>query len=175
KSASNPDRALVAADRLYGEGHYAEAAKAYQEVLAAAPRDWPRYPRVVESLMFSFSSTDQNEACIKLVREAWPRLGKTSSACNLAASGLDSAVPLPDSAPQRGECIAEFERRAREVLADSSTPAAADDRSGVYISLLDARQNAKDDAGAHQVAEAWAAFLEGEAAKAKTPDERVVF
>jgi hypothetical protein len=46
---------------------------------------------------------------------------------------------------------------------------------GVYISLLDARQQAGDSLGARQVALDWAAFLEGAAAKASTAEQRAVF
>src|SRR5206468_10107661 len=93
----------------------------------------------------------------------------------VASYGLDAAVQLPDSARERPAWIAELEQHAREILADGSLPLAADDRSGLYISLLDARKAAKDEAGARKVAEAWSAFLDGEAGKARTPSERTVF
>ncbi len=63
----------------------------------------------------------------------------------------------------------------REVLADAALAIADDDRSGLYISLLDARQQAGDSLGARQVALDWAAFLEGAAAKASTAEQRAVF
>ncbi len=173
--SADADRALLAADRLYGEGKYAEAAAGYQEALAAAPGEWPRYGRVVESLLFALGQSHQHEACVQLVREAWPRLAKTPSAASVASYGLDAAVQLPDSARERAAWNAELEQHAREVLADASIPIAADDRSGLYISLLDARKAAKDEAGARKVAEAWSAFLDGEAGKARNPSERTVF
>src|SRR5205085_3769326 len=52
---------------------------------------------------------------------------------------------------------------------------AADDRSAAYGTLVDARRDAKDDAGALAAAEAWASFLEREASRARTPDARAVF
>ncbi len=42
-------------------------------------------------------------------------------------------------------------------------------------SLADEREAAKDDAGRKKILESWAAYLEGQAAKAKTPAERAVF
>jgi tetratricopeptide (TPR) repeat protein len=51
----------------------------------------------------------------------------------------------------------------------------ADDRSGLYESLVDARDQAKDEVSAQKLREQWATFLEGEAAKAKTPDQRAVY
>src|SRR6266496_1360226 len=46
------EEALARADKLYGEGKNAEAVREYRDVLARAPRDWPRYARAVESLLF---------------------------------------------------------------------------------------------------------------------------
>ena len=51
----------------------------------------------------------------------------------------------------------------------------ADDRSSLYESLVDARDQAKDEPSAHKLRDEWAAFLEKEAAKAKTPDQRAVY
>ena len=173
--AGPAEQALARADRLYGAGDYAGAATAYQEAIAAAPAPWPRYARAVESLMFALGESDQAGALVDLARAAWPRLRSTPSAANLASSGLDAALRLPDSLPVRSASIAEFEARCREVLADRSLVLAGDDRSGLYIALLDARENAKDEAGRKQVAAEWARMLEGEAAKAKTPDGRAVY
>ena len=44
-----------------------------------------------------------------------------------------------------------------------------------YLSLIQARKDAGDAAGATKDAEAWAAFLEAQAAAAKTPEQRAVF
>jgi tetratricopeptide (TPR) repeat protein len=174
-AGSPAERTLMRADSLYGASAYAEAAKAYEQALAAAPAGWPRYGRAVESLMFALSQTDQSEALVKLARAAYPRLKHTSSAANVAGSGLDAVLELPDTLAQRRSWVAEFEAYCREVLADPSLSLAGDDRSALYIALLDARHDAKDDAGAHHVAEAWALMLEGEAAKARTPDARAVY
>jgi tetratricopeptide (TPR) repeat protein len=174
--ASSPaEVALARADRHYGAGDYAAAAKAYQEALDAAPAGWPRYARAVESLAFALSETGRNEGLVTLARAAYPRLKGTVSAANLASSGLEAAIALPDSAAHRAPIVAEFEGLCREVLADPKLVMAGDDRSGVYIALLDARQDARDDAGAKRVAGEWAAMLEGEAARATTPDARAVY
>ena len=51
----------------------------------------------------------------------------------------------------------------------------ADDRSGVYELLVEARQQAKDTEGAKALAARWLSFLEAEAARAPTPEARTVF
>jgi tetratricopeptide (TPR) repeat protein len=51
----------------------------------------------------------------------------------------------------------------------------ADDRSGVYDVLVLARLSVRDESGAKALAEQWLSFLEGEAARAPTPEQRTVF
>jgi tetratricopeptide (TPR) repeat protein len=169
------DLALARADHMYGAADYAGAAAAYQEALAVASHTWPRYARAVESLMFALTSSDSSEAAAVLARVAFSRLMHTSSAANVAASGLDAALSLPPDHPERAALVQALEADARDVIADAALAVAADDRSAVYIALLDARKDAKDEAGAREVAKQWAAFLEGEAAKVRTPDGRTVF
>ena len=167
--------ALAAADRAYGAADYAAAAEAYAAALAAAPADWAPYPRAVEALLFAHDHGKDYAAEAKLADEAWPRLAGTPAGANAAAYGLGAALSLPDTTPGRADLVARFENRVHEVLADTALIIAADDRSGLYISLLDARQQAGDSLGARQVALDWAAFLEGAAARATTPEQRTVF
>ena len=172
---SGAGAALARADRAYGEGQDSVAVLTYREALAQARPDWPQYSRVVEAMLFALDRMGDYAAEVDLAREAYPRVRGTASGANVAGSGLGAALSLPDSAPGRGALIARFESAAREVLADTALGIASDDRSGLYLALLDARQGAKDEAGAKRVATEWAAFLEGAAARAKTPDQRAVF
>ena len=172
---NTPDASLALGDRAYGESRFADAEKAYGAALAAAPPSWPPYARVVESRMFSLTQTQRYDEAVRLAREAFPRLRGTPSGASVAGEGLDAATSLPDSAPGRGRAIEQFEGAVREVLADPDLVLAGDDRSGLYISLLDARHDAKDEAGARTVTEQWAACLEAEAARARTPEQRAVY
>lgn len=169
------DAALVRADDAYGRADYAAAATGYREALAKAPASWPRYGRVVESLLFALQQTEAYEQGALLALDAYPRLPRTGSTANIAASGLDCALELPADHPRRAELVTALDHIARAVVEDRGIPMAADDRSGVYITLLSAREDAHDSTGARATAEAWSAFLDGEAAKAKTPDARAVF
>lgn len=173
--ASGIEHDLAEADRAYGEANYAEAAHKYVEVLAQAPAGWPRYNRAVESLLFAYQSIDSSEACARLAHEALPKLGRTLSAASTAAGGLGCALQLPPEHPARAAWIAEFETASRDFVRDTTLEMAGDDRSGIYIGLLDAREDAKDSLGARQVAEQWSAFLDGAAARARTPDQRAVY
>lgn len=166
---------IARADSLFGAGDNAGAAAAYGEVLASAPAGWRGAPRVIEARLYALAQSEQYDAGIALARATLPTLGRSLPGMNVAGSALDCALSLADSLPQRRAAIAEFEAATRALVTDHSFEAAADDRSGAYIELLTAREDAKDDAGHRAVAEEWAAFLDGEAAKAKSPDQRAVF
>jgi thioredoxin-like negative regulator of GroEL len=169
------DGRVATAERLYGAGDNAAAVPAYREVLASAPKDWPGYGRAVESLLFALQTTEAHRECVELADGAYDRLRHTPSAVNVAASGLGSALELPADDPQRRERVATFERRAREVLMDSTLVMAGDDRSGLLATLVDARRDAGDSLGARRALEDWASALEREAGRARTPEQRAVY
>jgi len=176
-SHGKADMAMVRADALAAQSKQAEAAKAYGEAIAAAPKGWPRFGRASESLVFTLSQSGDPQRCAERALELFPRVRGTGSAVNVASVGLSCATDLDAKKSwNRSELIAGLEKATRETLAAADKIAmSADDRSGLYESLADARDEAKDIAAAHALREQWAAFLEGEAAKAKTPDQRAVY
>jgi tetratricopeptide (TPR) repeat protein len=163
------------ADSLYGVANYAAAVPAFDSVLAAAPPAWKGYARVVDALMFSLGETGQDVRALMLAREALPRLGASTAGLSVASAALGAATSLPESLGERPAAIAEFEGATLKLVEDRSFQTAADDRSGAWIALLDARHDARDSLGARRVAQKWSAFLDGEAARARTPEERAVF
>ncbi|HKB70535.1 MAG TPA: thiol reductase thioredoxin [Thermoanaerobaculia bacterium] len=169
------EQALARADRAYAEGKNADAAKGYRQAIALAPRVWPRYGRTVESLLFALEQSGDPAGCVATAREAFGRVRRSTSAVNVAGSGLGCAVELPASYPGRNELIAELERDVREVMADPKLTMSGDDRSGLYQTLIDAREDARDPAGQRQLTEEWSAFLDGAAARAKTVEQRASF
>lgn len=170
------DRAFSRAESLYAAAADSLAAEAYLAALASAPAGWRHDSRAVESGLFALIHSGQNERAGRLALESLQRLGRSTSSGNIVSSGLDAAIDIPAAdATARAGLIRDLEAAARTIADDHTIAMAADDRSAVYIALLDARHDAKDDAGAHAVAEAWATFLEGEAARATTADARAVF
>src|SRR5262252_5370165 len=79
---------LSRADRLFGEGKNGEAAKEYQALLKETPATWPARRRVTESLLFALIATRQTEPCAVTARDAFASVAETSSAANVAATGL---------------------------------------------------------------------------------------
>ena len=169
------ETSLARADRLYGEGNYEQAAAAYREAIAKAPAGWVPYGRSVESLLFALYQTKDYVGCAKVARDAYPRLSRTSSAANVAASGLSCALELPKTDPSRAEIVASFAQDSRAILTAPRRDIAADDVSAVYETLASEREDAGDEAGQKKVLRERATFLEAAAAKARTPDARAVF
>ncbi|HEX3070712.1 MAG TPA: thiol reductase thioredoxin [Thermoanaerobaculia bacterium] len=176
-SHGKADTLLIRADALASQGKQAEAAKVFEEAIAAAPKNWPRLGRASESLVFALLQSQNSQACAERALALYPRVRGTGSAVNVAGTGLSCATDLdPKKSWNRSELVAGLEKATAETLAAADKIAmSADDRSGLYESLADARDEAKDAAAAHALREQWAAFLEKEVAKAKTADQRAVY
>jgi tetratricopeptide (TPR) repeat protein len=169
------EAALLRADRLNGEGKRKEAVAAYREAIDQAPAAWPPYGRAVMALVFLQQSLKEDASCLAEARETLPRLAGSPASVMVARSGLDCALGLGKDDAARAPAIAEMEKATRKTAQDASLGAAADDVSSSYLSLIEARKDAGDAAGARKDAEAWAAFLEEQAAAAKTREQRAVF
>lgn len=173
--ASGKPATLAEADRLYGAANWPAAADAYASVIAGAPARWAPLPRVADAYLFALQQANRTADCARAARELLPRIAGTPSTASVASVGLDCAVGLDADAAGRAAAIAELERAAQAALADPALGLAADDRSGLYISLLGAREDARDEAGKKRLAGEWIALLERAAAAAPTPAARAVF
>src|SRR5947208_5413375 len=91
---SKADTLLVRADALAGEGKQAEAAKAFDEAIAAAPKDWPRLGRASESLVFALLQSHNSQQCAERALALYPRVRGTGSAGHVAATGLSRDTDL---------------------------------------------------------------------------------
>jgi len=169
------DATLAQADRLYGEKKNAEAAAAYRKALAAAPPHWGPWARATESLIFTLHKSGDQAGCAAEAREAFPKLANSPSAANVASSGLDCALSLDRGEASRADLVAALAADGRSVVARPRADLAADDVSSLYGSLANEREDAGDAAGQRQVLTDWSAFLDGQAAAAKTPAARTVF
>jgi tetratricopeptide (TPR) repeat protein len=175
KTQSPSDTLVQSADKLASEGKHDEAIKVYESALEKAPKNWRRFGPTAESLLYSMSVAKQYDRCASRALELYARLKSTRSGANVAASGLDCAASMDEKSDKRAGLIADLEKAAREALADPKIDLAGDDRSGIYISLIDAHEALKDEAGLKQLREEWAAFLEKAASQAKTPEQRAVY
>jgi hypothetical protein len=164
--------ALARADALYSEGKYPESIPGYEEALKTLPKTSRSYPRAVESLLIAFSYSKQPARCVEVARDTFPSLRGSVASASVAGSGLDCALKLPPGAAGRADAVAAFEKDVRAILSDPTIVLAADDRSALYGSLVDAREDAKDPAGAHALALEWVADLDAAERAAKSPEQR---
>lgn len=172
--AQGPEALLARGDALYGEGKAAEAADVLAQALAKAPADWSRRGRALESTLIAWYGAKRYEACARTALAELPKVPHSASWANAAALGLACALRVPEGTAGVQALRDSLEAKAREALSpDIVMP--GDDRSGVYDVLVQARVEAKDVAGAKALAGQWLTFLEGEAARAPTPEQRTVF
>ncbi|MDQ6893595.1 MAG: tetratricopeptide repeat protein [Acidobacteriota bacterium] len=169
------EQILARADRAYGDGKYDDAARGYRDALAAAPKGWPRYGRTVESLLYALNRTDDHGGCALLARDAYPRLAGTPSGASVAAGGLSCALGMKKDDPGRAGLVATLRESTLQALQNTSVKIAADDISSVYETLADEREDAGDEKGKIQYLEDRSAFLDREAARAATAEQRAVF
>jgi tetratricopeptide (TPR) repeat protein len=172
--AQGPEGLLARGDALYGEGKAAESADVLAQALAQAPADWSRRGRALESLLTAQYGAERYEPCARTALAELPKVPHSASWANATVLGLSCALEVPATVADSQQLTSSLEARAKEALSPD-IPMPADDRSGVYDVLVQARVAAKDEAGAKALAGQWLTFLEGEAAKAPTPDARSVF
>jgi tetratricopeptide (TPR) repeat protein len=116
----------------------------------------------------------ENEACAKAATDLLGHLPNGTQRVDVAVAGTSCASELKDEALKQ-KVLPPLLAELKKITQDMSLPILADDRSGAFEALVDAGQAVGEKAAAKENAVAWAAFLEGEAAKAKTPAERAVF
>ena len=169
--ASKADTLLVRADRLLGAREHAKAAASYAEALAAGGPAWRGRERAIEARVQALSMTDDMAGCAEAARTSAPAVTTAAIAARIVAQGLACAEDLP--APAGPQTVAMLESQARTLVRGPGV--LADDRSWLYEKIADARKAAGDAKGEKDVAREWLAYLEGEAARGKTPLERAAF
>lgn len=174
-TGSAADQALAEADKLASDGKHEEAAKLYARALSSAPKSWSRYRRAAESYILALSLARQHERCASEARRLYPGLKGSTSAANVASTGLSCAIALDAKHLARPELISILDEATQEAFDDPRIEVSADDRSGLYIALIDAREAGNDEEGARKLRGEWAAFLEKAASAARTPEQRAVY
>jgi tetratricopeptide (TPR) repeat protein len=169
------DEQLAEADRLAADGKHEEAARSYEAAIQSAPKKWPRLGRSAESLLFSLSMMKNPERCATRALSLYSRVKGTVSSANVAAIGLSCATQLESEHAQRVTLLDALEKATQEVFANPKIVLSDDDRSGLYIALIEARDAAGDEEGTIGLQAAWAEFLEQAAARAKTAQQRAVY
>ena len=143
------------------------AEKEYRAALAAAPKDHPHRARIVEALVTELSLRRQYIPCAELAAAEAGSLPPGTSRASVIVSGLASA--------RQAKLAAETARLLELALKDAAARDGhllADDRSALYAEAVETKKESLDLVGARKLGEQWAAYLEDEAARARTIDAR---
>lgn len=168
------DDALMRADRLSSASQYADAKKAYEEALGTLPKKSLRYGRAAEGYILTLSMTRGEAQCAERGYELAKELSGTVSGANVAYMALDCESSL-DADKRNKERWTALEKMVSDNVHSKTLDLSGDDRSGFYISLIGAHDAMKDEEGGKKLRQEWSAFLDAEAAKAKTAEARAVY
>jgi len=175
KQLSVADEALNRADRLENANQPAEAIKACEEAIAAAPKKWSRFGRAAETLIASLRHSRNYERCASRAVELYPRVTGTASGASVADRGLSCALRLADEQKSRPEVTAALTKAVRDEAENPKNGLIDGDRAALYLSLIGERRRARDETGTRSQREELAAFLEQRVAAAKTPAQRASY
>lgn len=167
------DDKLAKADRLFGQKDAKGSAAAYKDALAGMKPDHPRRARTVESLLSAQYAEKAFKDCVDLAIAEVPKIAKGPSFLNAAYLGLSCQQSADPKEPWRTDAGEQLYALAQEALKLDGV--LADDKSGLYETLVDYLGDKGDKKGATELAKQWLTFLEGEAARAPTPAARAVF
>lgn len=170
KAARGGAGAVSEADSLLAAGKAEEAAQKYLAAVKAGGDESPS--RTALSMLSALYLAKNREACAKTAVEQLPVLTAPQDRVNGITWGLGCADEL-DASPEKTKLLATLVKEGKAALKLEGV--LADDMSGLFEALANERMSAKEGVAAEAIAKDWLAFLEGEAAKAKTPAERAVF
>jgi hypothetical protein len=166
--------ALLRGNQASAAGNREDAAKEYEAALVAAPPRWEKRPQAVEALVARLDELKRDAECTDVALREMAKLPGGTSLANVGLGGLDCARRSPaGSTANKG--AAPLARAVEQIALDETVPILADDRSGLFESTIDARQEDGDAKGAQALAASWADFLERQARAAPTPQARAVF
>ncbi|MGH7283300.1 MAG: thioredoxin family protein [Polyangiaceae bacterium] len=150
----------------------AELAAALEHVRGAVPPDASSALADRDAEVMRLYDEKKFDACASEAAANVAKLEGTKRV-DIAVMGTTCALELPRDAQQK--VLPTLVKELEAIVNDPKVVVLADDRSSAYEALVDAGEAAGEKAAVHENAAAWAKFLEGEAAKAKTPAERAVF
>jgi hypothetical protein len=167
--------ALTRASSADTLGDHVEATVAYREALAASVPRSLDHAQAVEGLIQRLAQDGDPGGCVDLAREELTHVAPGTALATLAATGLSCALELAEGDARRRAALGALESRVASLARDPSVVLMADDRSSLFETEEGARRARGDVVGARDTAVRWAAFLEDEAGRARTPETRAVF
>ena len=168
--APNPATvAFARGNHALAQGDKLTALMDWSRALVSAGPAHPHYGRIAEALVTLLMDT-KPDLCTNVALQTAPALPAGTSRATVITAGLSCAREA-----KRPSAVATLKEAAERAVADPDPRMVADDRSALYMELVETAKDAGDAAGVKAWASRWAAFLEREAARAATPQARAVF
>ncbi|MBX3208468.1 MAG: thioredoxin family protein [Labilithrix sp.] len=165
--ATTATAAFVRGNHALAAGDVETAEKEHRAALAAAPKDHPHRARMVEALVTQLALRKEHDRCAEVAAAEANGMAPGTSRASVLVAGLGCA--------REAGRTADVDRLLEAALHDAALRDGrllADDRSALYEEAFTTKSERGDAAGARELARAWSAFLEGEAAKATSNDAR---
>ncbi|MBX3197154.1 MAG: thioredoxin family protein [Labilithrix sp.] len=166
-TATEATAAFVRGNHALAAGDGETAEKEHRAALAAAPKDHPHRARIVEALVTQLALRKEVARCAEVAAAEASGMPPGTSRASVLVAGLGCARDAKRSAD-----VERLLDLAREDAARRDDRLLPDDRSALYEEAFTTKSERGDRAGARELAREWSAFLEGEAARAKTNDAR---
>jgi len=174
-SVKGLDAKLAALDQAFTQKRHEEAARLGAKLAAEAPKDWPGRPRAVGLWINALFPLKQWEPCAKTALAELEKLPRIAAYADVVNMGLGCAGEIPKETAGRAQLLEALEKAAVDLLEKRDVPVAADDYSGMFMSVVNAREERGDEEGARAMTESWARYLEEQAEKAPSAEARTVF
>ena len=179
----SPLRLIRDGDQAMGQGEWTAARTSYGQALASLPKESPRRPDVLVSMISAFYKGKDYPGCFALAQREMGNTGASASAADFlyygatcatriadgsAAEGTTPASELPDAATLEAFREAAVARLGA-IVDDDGSPMSVDDRGDAMRIAREIEESLGDKEGARALAERQRALLDDAAAKAPTP------
>jgi thioredoxin-like negative regulator of GroEL len=164
------DAHVLGAERALAVKDYDAADTELAAALAAAPKDWPRRPELLNSIILTKLKKNDVQGCLATAEQHIDETGNAAAASDFLVTAMTCAEQRAKDEPDRVKALRERAvARWRALLADAKAPLSIDDRSDAMASLRETLDALGDKDEAQKIAEQQRTLLDQAAASAPTP------
>jgi thiol-disulfide isomerase/thioredoxin len=177
------EAALRRGQQASAEGRRDDALDAYRAAVAAAPPAWPRRPEALDAFVTQLGDSDRESdrrECARTAAGVAASMPPGTARADVVRVGIQCASAngtsgASDGGPADAGSLEALTSLGERMANDPNEAILADDRSDLFDFVAGGWTSLGRRDDAHRVAQRWAAFLEGEAARAPDPAARAVF
>jgi tetratricopeptide (TPR) repeat protein len=161
----------IQGNRASAEGHAEQAVNLYRQAIRAGKSEWPRRAKALEALSARLRELGRTRDALELAVKETEGMPPGTSRVNVLLNGVDAAAAQPPTKASLA-ALESLTKIGTRIAEDPAEPILVDDRSGLYLALVNVVR--QSDAGeAKRLALEWVALLEAEAKRAPPEQRRV--